>query len=241
MDVARRCARCPLRRADRRPAGRLLAAATEVAHRARRRAVPRGRARGLLVGAASRAPSTWSVTSVARTPCVGRMDVPGRWAGGFRAWDEHGVYLATGRGASRAGCCGCRPRCCESGRRLVPVRRAPDRGPVPHRAHHRVDGAAARVAGHPRHAGRRAGPRDQQPGRRRHPRRRRPRGRRTRRCCRPWAGSPTVTSRPSSSPRSTRCAASSRPGTAGSTRWPWPTARRNSPRGSPATASNGTG
>lgn len=29
---------------------------------------------------------------------VGRMDVPGRWAGGFRAWDAHGVYLATGRG-----------------------------------------------------------------------------------------------------------------------------------------------
>jgi signal transduction histidine kinase len=34
---------------------------------------------------------------------VGRMDVPGRWAGGFRAWDEHGVYLATGQGAA-AGC-----------------------------------------------------------------------------------------------------------------------------------------
>ena len=31
---------------------------------------------------------------------VGRMDVPGRWAGGFRAWDEQGVYLATGRGAA---------------------------------------------------------------------------------------------------------------------------------------------
>jgi signal transduction histidine kinase len=30
---------------------------------------------------------------------VGRMDVPGRWAGGFRAWDKDGVYLATGRGA----------------------------------------------------------------------------------------------------------------------------------------------
>ncbi|HXD25246.1 MAG TPA: hypothetical protein VN609_04905, partial [Propionibacteriaceae bacterium] len=28
---------------------------------------------------------------------VARMDVPGRWAGGFRAWDEHGTYLATGR------------------------------------------------------------------------------------------------------------------------------------------------
>ena len=25
------------------------------------------------------------------------MDVPGQWAGGFRAWDPHGVYLATGR------------------------------------------------------------------------------------------------------------------------------------------------
>jgi signal transduction histidine kinase len=29
---------------------------------------------------------------------VARMDVPGRWAGGFRAWDEHGSYLATARG-----------------------------------------------------------------------------------------------------------------------------------------------
>ena len=31
---------------------------------------------------------------------VGKMDVPGRWAGGFRGWDEHGVYLATGRGTN---------------------------------------------------------------------------------------------------------------------------------------------
>ncbi|MGI8458989.1 MAG: sensor histidine kinase [Propionibacteriaceae bacterium] len=30
---------------------------------------------------------------------VARMDEPGRWAGGFRAWDAHGTYLATGRGA----------------------------------------------------------------------------------------------------------------------------------------------
>ncbi len=29
------------------------------------------------------------------------MDLPGQWAGGFRAWDAHGVYLATGRGAKR--------------------------------------------------------------------------------------------------------------------------------------------
>jgi signal transduction histidine kinase len=31
---------------------------------------------------------------------LGAMDLPGRWAGGFRAWDEHGVYLATGRAAT---------------------------------------------------------------------------------------------------------------------------------------------
>ena len=32
-----------------------------------------------------------------REEIVARMNVPGRWAGGFRAWDEHGTYLATGR------------------------------------------------------------------------------------------------------------------------------------------------
>ena len=31
---------------------------------------------------------------------VAKMDVPGRWAGGFRAWDDQGVYLATGRAAA---------------------------------------------------------------------------------------------------------------------------------------------
>jgi signal transduction histidine kinase len=31
---------------------------------------------------------------------VAVMDSPGKWAGGFRAWDAHGVYLATGRGAA---------------------------------------------------------------------------------------------------------------------------------------------
>jgi signal transduction histidine kinase len=32
---------------------------------------------------------------------VAKMAVPGRWAGGFQAWDEHGVYLATGRAATQ--------------------------------------------------------------------------------------------------------------------------------------------
>jgi signal transduction histidine kinase len=31
---------------------------------------------------------------------IGLMDTPGQWSGGFQAWDEHGVYLATGRGAT---------------------------------------------------------------------------------------------------------------------------------------------
>jgi signal transduction histidine kinase len=29
---------------------------------------------------------------------LGTMESPGQWAGGFQAWDTHGVYLATGRG-----------------------------------------------------------------------------------------------------------------------------------------------
>ena len=31
---------------------------------------------------------------------VGQMDLPGRWAGGFRAWDPDGVYLASAHGAT---------------------------------------------------------------------------------------------------------------------------------------------
>ncbi len=32
---------------------------------------------------------------------IGVMESPGQWAGGFRAWDEHGRYLATGQGKVR--------------------------------------------------------------------------------------------------------------------------------------------
>ena len=31
---------------------------------------------------------------------LGAMTTPGQWAGGFGAWDEYGVYFATGRGAT---------------------------------------------------------------------------------------------------------------------------------------------
>ena len=46
---------------------------------------------------------------------VGRMDVPGRWAEGFRAWDEHGVYLATARGATAGRVLRCPLKCCATG------------------------------------------------------------------------------------------------------------------------------
>src|SRR5690349_14251408 len=31
---------------------------------------------------------------------VGQMGTPGQWAGGFRAWDPHGVYMATARAST---------------------------------------------------------------------------------------------------------------------------------------------
>ena len=35
---------------------------------------------------------------------LGAMTTPGQWAGGFGAWDEHGVYFATGRSSEGARC-----------------------------------------------------------------------------------------------------------------------------------------
>ncbi|WP_219635644.1 hypothetical protein [Nocardioides ungokensis] len=50
-------------------------------------------------GSSSTAPSTWCGTSAARTSWSAPWTC--RALGGrLRAWDEHGVYLATGRGAT---------------------------------------------------------------------------------------------------------------------------------------------
>ena len=75
---------------------------------------------------------------------VAEVDVPGRWAGRFRAWDEHDVYLATGRGAIagrvlRVPAAALRER----SDAWFPQERAPHPGPLPHRAIDRVDGPAA--------------------------------------------------------------------------------------------------
>ena len=61
---------------------------------------------------------------------LGAMDVPGRWAGGFRAWDDHGVYLATGRAAVA------RPR----PQGAVPSRSRTGRAPGSRSAAHLIEG-----------------------------------------------------------------------------------------------------
>ena len=102
------------------------------------------------------------------------MDVPGRWAGGFRAWDEHGVYLATGRGAIagrvlRVPAAALRERSdawFPFGGHLIQASTTPrDRSS-------RRPGSAS--PGHPGDARRRPRPRAQQPGVGRHPVGRRP-------------------------------------------------------------------
>ena len=63
-------------------------------------AVPRGRARRLLVGAGRRGHRAGPPDRARGHRGRPGWTSPGRWAGGFRAWDEHGVYLATGRGGT---------------------------------------------------------------------------------------------------------------------------------------------
>ena len=110
---------------------------------------------------------------VARTPSSPGWTRPAAGPGGFRAWDEHGIYLATGRGAQpgrvfRLSADVLRDRFEE----LVPVRRPSDRRSVPHRSLDRVDRATAQFLDHPRDPGGRPGARAEQPGIGRHPGRR---------------------------------------------------------------------
>ena len=77
----------------------LVDAGEEIAFTRGRPALPRGRARGVLVGDGRRRIDL--LRQVGRELNVlGRFDAPGRWSGGFRAWDADGVYLATGRATS---------------------------------------------------------------------------------------------------------------------------------------------
>ena len=108
---------------------------------------------------------------------LGYMTEPGQWAGGFAAWDEFGVYLATGRAENPGRVLRLvGARAAPAVRAVVPLRAALHRGPGQHRAPDRVHRAPARGAGGPRHALRRPRARAQQPGIRRDPRGRRPGG-----------------------------------------------------------------
>ena len=194
-------------------------------------ALPRGRAGRPLVGARRRR----------RSSCVrhvGPRGHRGRPDGRARAAGPAGSGRGTSTASTSPPAAACTPgpaaarpgrRCCATGARVVPVRRPPHRGAVPHRPHHRVDRAPARVPGHARHPGRRARPRAQQPGRGRDPR-----GRRARRRLPGPAGLARAAGRGrhlrrASSWRSTSCAARSGPAPHGGLRWPWRTARRSSP------------
>ena len=173
---------------------------------------------------------------------VGRMDVPGRWAGGFRAWDEHGVYLATGRGSTAgrvlrvpaAGAARAVDAWFPFGGHLIQGLYRTARS-IESTARQReslvtlgtLAAGLAHEINNPAAAATRAV--DALEGAIRTLLvLARPAGRRTR-------------SRPTSSPRSTRCAVRSSREPRRWTRWPSPTARRRCPTGSPATASSGTG
>ena len=117
------------------PSSRALAAAGEqVAFDAGRDALHEGRPADswwvLLEGAVDLVRQVGSEETV-----LGTMDEPGQWAGGFRAWDEYGVYFATGRAAAAGGCSGVPAEGCGGWPSVVPVRGALHRGPGPDRAH----------------------------------------------------------------------------------------------------------
>ena len=133
-----------------------------------------GRPADTLVGAPRGHAWRSSAGSAPRTSMLGDMTTPGQWAGGFAAWDEFGIYLATGRAEiRRAGAAALLDRAASPVRAVVPVRAALHRRPGQHRAPDRVHGPPARGARRARHPVGRPGARAEQPGIRGHPRRRR--------------------------------------------------------------------
>ena len=201
----------------------------------RRGAVPRGRARRRLVGAARRARSTWSARSAARRRSLGRWTSPasGPAASGpgtstastsrpAAARPPGRVLRRAGRRAARAGpSTGSRSAC-----HLI-------EGLVQHGAPHRVHRPPARGAGRARHAGGRPRARDQQPGLGRDPGGRRARRRPATRCSSSLAPAGRDGDHRRAVHRARRAAPRGR-AAAGRrwTRWRWPTARTSCPTGS---------
>ena len=166
-------------------------------------------------GCSSTARSTWSGRSAARRPWSRRMDVPGPVGGRLprlgrdRRLPRHGPRRRARAAAAGAGRGAARRAAGRGSRSAVHL----IGGVFAHGRPHRVDGPAARVAGHPRHARRRPRPRAQQPGRRGDAVGGRPRRALHRRCWPRSASWPTATSRADAVPRpSTSSAARSRRG-----------------------------
>jgi CRP-like cAMP-binding protein len=159
------------------------------------------------------------------------MNVPGWWAGGFRAFDEHGVYLATGRGATygrifRVPAEVLRDRLnawFPLGRHLIEGLYGTARS-IESTARQRealvtlgkLAAGLAHEINNPAAATTRALT-SWRP--------------RARRCSHPSPGSPIRRSRPGSSPRSTRCAVRSSLRQRTRARWTWPTRRTPCRRG----------
>ncbi len=206
----------PDRRADRRAAGGADRGRDDGRVRTRRRAVPRGRTGRLPVDPARRAASSCTGRRSARPAMLMTMTHAGPV--GRRAARRGAMPAprpAIGRAApARADGRVFRVPSEDLGRlveRVVPVRQAHDQRRLPDDPQHRCDGAPARVARRARHAGRGARPRDQQSGGRR-------RCGPSKACATPATPMLDVAratgrdgrSRPSSTSRSTGCAANSR-------------------------------
>ena len=204
----------------------LIDARRRGAVRARRGAVPRGRARPSSGGSSWRAGSTWSATSAARRRCSGRWTCPaGGPVGSAPGTSTASISRRAGRAVAGRVLKVPAQSLRELVERLVPVRRTPHRGAVPDRAQLRGGDPAAGGPGRARHPGGRARARDQQPGRGGDPRGRRAAGTPATCCCPPSAGWPRGRSPPTSSSRSTRFAARSSRRRPARTPWPSPIAR----------------
>ncbi|CAA9300100.1 MAG: sensor histidine kinase, partial [uncultured Friedmanniella sp.] len=155
----------PVREGQRGRAGRPRRAGLRDRVHPRPRAVDPERGRRVVVGAA-RGPDRPRPHRRARGDAAGgdgRAGPLGRWLPGLGRAGGLPGHRARGHAGPGPQRPGRRPQALDQ--RLEPVRGAPHRGSVPHGPHDRVGGPAAGGPRGPRHPGRRAGPRAQQPGR----------------------------------------------------------------------------
>ena len=219
----------------------LMAGGEESVVRRRGGALPRGTAGRSVVGPA-RGVHHLGAPGRPRGDGARRDVVTGSVGGGFRAWDEHGVYLATGRASRTAASCGVpAERLRECADAWFPFGVHFIQGLVEHRARHRVRGPPAGGAGRARHARRRVSRTRSTTRHRRRPARPDALDGHVRRAAvLARAAGPGADLGGPVRARSTRCAAGSSRRLRRWTRSRSRPGRMRCPTGSPATASNGT-